>query len=129
MFKMGLRDSFGHLKYKLWSKERSGARIDPNSLRANNMRHTIGKHSTRVTTLFQTSLQSKVYTRSYVPLELQKSQLWEFRDSHLGVLGQNAIWMWPLGRAAENIIRGKVVASPSLGHGESCEFEVARGLS
>ncbi len=29
----------------------------------------------------------------------------------------------------ENTIKGKVVASPSLGHGESCEFVFAHGLS
>jgi hypothetical protein len=59
--------------------------------------------------------------------KLGESQLWEFRNSHLGVSGQNDIWvvvMWP---SIEYTIRGKVVASPpSLGRGESCEF-VARG--
>jgi hypothetical protein len=46
------------------------------------------------------------------PPKLQKSQLWEFRDSHLVVLGQNDIWvlvMWP---GIKYTIRGKVVASP-----------------
>jgi hypothetical protein len=38
--------------------------------------------------------------------------MWEFRNSHLGVLGQNAIWMWPLWRSAKYTIRGKVMASP-----------------
>ncbi len=49
-------------------------------------------------------------------------------DSHLGILGQNAIWMWALWRGTKYIIRGKVVAPPSLGRGESCEseFHVAR---
>jgi hypothetical protein len=27
MFKMGLHDPFGHLKHKLWQKERSGVKI------------------------------------------------------------------------------------------------------
>jgi hypothetical protein len=35
-----------------------------------------------------------------------------------------ALWL-----GIENNIRGKVVASPSLGHGEACEFVFARGLS
>jgi hypothetical protein len=35
-----------------------------------------------------------------------ESYLWEFRDSHLGVLGQNAIWMWASWRGIENTIRG-----------------------
>jgi hypothetical protein len=50
-------------------------------------------------------------------------------DSHLGVLGQNDIWVlvpWP---GIEYTIRGKVVAPPSLGRGVSCEFVFARGLS
>jgi hypothetical protein len=38
----------------------------------------------------------------------------EFRDSQVGVLGQKAIWMLPLWRAAENTIKGKVVASPKF---------------
>jgi hypothetical protein len=45
--------------------------------------------------LIYTSLRSKVYTRSYVLSKSWESQLWEFRDSHLGVLEQKVIWMWP----------------------------------
>jgi hypothetical protein len=58
---------------------------------------------------------SEVYTRNYAPPKLQESQLWEFWDSHSEVLGQNAIWMWPPWKVAENIIRGEVVASPKFG--------------
>jgi hypothetical protein len=36
-------------------------------------------------------------------------------DSHLGIPKQKAIWMWPLWRAIEYIINGKVVASPEFG--------------
>ncbi len=43
-----------------------------------------------------------------------KSQLWEFQDSHLGVLGQNAIWMWDSWKSTKYTIRGKVVASPKF---------------
>jgi hypothetical protein len=45
------------------------------------------------------------------------------------IVGQNVIWMlvpWP---GIEYIIRGKVVISPSPGHGESSEFEFAYGSS
>jgi hypothetical protein len=52
--------------------------------------------------------------QSYGPPKSQESKLWEFRDSHLGVLGQNDIWalvQWP---GIEYIIRGKVVASPKF---------------
>jgi hypothetical protein len=56
--------------------------------------------------------QSEVFTQSDGPPKLQESQLWEFRNSHLGFLGQNAIWVpvpWP---GTKYIIRGKMVASP-----------------
>jgi hypothetical protein len=49
------------------------------------------------------------------PAKLRESQFWEFRDSHLGILGQNVIWMlvqWPV---IEYTIRGKVVVSPKSG--------------
>jgi len=47
--------------------------------------------------------------------ESRESQLWEFRESHLGVLRQNVIMMWALWRDIEYIIRGKVVVSPKSG--------------
>jgi len=37
--------------------------------------------------------------------------------------------MWASWRGTKYAIRGKVVASPNLGHGESCEFEFAYGSS
>jgi len=80
------------------------------TLRVGGLHHIVGKLSIRATTFLQTSSQLEVYTQSYGPLKLQKSQLWEFRDSHLGVLRQNDIWvlvMWP---CIEYTIKGKVVA-------------------
>jgi hypothetical protein len=79
------------------------------------VRLTIEKLSIRVTTLFQTSSQLEVYTQSYIAPKLRKSQLWEFRDSHLGIPGQNVIWMWASWRGIEYTIRGKVVVSPKSG--------------
>jgi len=78
------------------------------------MRHTVGKLSMRATTLLQTSSWSKVHTQSYRSLKSQESQVWEFRNSHLGVLGQNAICMWASWRGTKYTIRGKVVASPKF---------------
>jgi hypothetical protein len=49
------------------------------------------------------------------PQSHEESQAWEFMDFHLGVLGQKAIWMWPLWRGTKYIIRGKVVASLTFG--------------
>jgi hypothetical protein len=62
------------------------------------VQHTGGKLSMRATTLLQTSSQSEVCTQSYDPPKSWESQLWEFRDSHLGVPGQNDSWVlvpWP----------------------------------
>ncbi len=44
--------------------------------------------------------------------KLHESQLWEFWDSHLGVSGQNDIWVLALWWSTKYIIRGKVMASP-----------------
>jgi hypothetical protein len=77
--------------------------------------HTIGKFLTTTITLLHTSPQSKVCTQSYGTPKSRESQLWEFQDSHLGVLGQNDIWVlvpWP---CTKYIIRGKVMASPKSG--------------
>jgi hypothetical protein len=79
------------------------------------MQHIIGKISTRATTLLQTSSKSEVCTQSYGGPKLRESQLWEFWDSHLGVSGQNVIWMWASWRGIEYTIRGKVMASPKSG--------------
>jgi hypothetical protein len=76
------------------------------------VRHTVGKISTRATTLLHTLSQSKVCTQSYGAPKLQEFQLWEFWDSHLGVPGQNAIWMWALWRGTKYTIKEKVVAPP-----------------
>jgi hypothetical protein len=51
----------------------------------------LGKLSTRATTLLQTSSQSEVFRKSYGPPKSRESQVWEFRDSHLGVPEQKAI--------------------------------------
>jgi hypothetical protein len=90
-------------------------RIAPISYFAGGVRCTIEKLSTKAITLLHTSFQLKVCTQSYGLSKLRKSQFWEFRDSHLGILGQNDIRVlvsWP---STKYIIRGKVVASPKSG--------------
>jgi hypothetical protein len=76
--------------------------------------NTVGKLSTKVTTLLHTSSQSEVCTQNYGPPKLE-SQFKEFQDSNLGILGQNDIWMLVLWPGTFNTIRGKVVASPKSG--------------
>jgi hypothetical protein len=41
------------------------------------MPHIVEKLSTRATTFLLTSLQSKVFTRSYGPPKVRKSQFWD----------------------------------------------------
>jgi hypothetical protein len=89
--------------------------IDPTLVFTGGVWHIVEKLLTRATTLLQTSLQSEVCTGSYEPSKSWESQLLEFRDSHLGVLRQKVIWMWPPWRVVEYIIWGKVVAPPESG--------------
>ncbi len=79
------------------------------------MQHIIGKLLTKATTFFKISFQLEVCRQSYGPPKLKESQHWKFRDSHLGIPGQNIIWVlvpWP---GTKYTIRGKVVASPKFG--------------
>jgi hypothetical protein len=97
MPKMGSHCSFGHLKHKLWPKEGARSRIvslipdqkksgiDPIYLTEDNVPHTVGKLSTRATTLLQTTLRSEVCSQSYGAPKSRESQLARFRDSHPGV--------------------------------------------
>jgi hypothetical protein len=52
--------------------------------------------------------------QSYGPLKSQESKLWEFQHSHLGVPGQNDIWVLVPCLSTKYIIRGKVLASPKF---------------
>jgi hypothetical protein len=98
--------------------------IDPIYLAADNVPHTVGKLSTRATTLLQSAFQSEVCSQSYGASKSWESQLSGFRDSRAGIPQESrerkAIWMWAPWRGPEYTIRGKVVASPSPGRGESC---------
>jgi len=91
------------------------SRIDPIYLSADSLRHTVGKLSTRATTLLEITSRSEVFSQSYGAPKPQESLLGRFRDSHLGVPGQKAIWMWAPWRGAEYTIKGKVMASPKSG--------------
>jgi len=78
-------------KRRAWSQtasltpDQKKSGIDPIYLAEDNMRHIIGKLSTRATTLLQTTLRSEVYSQSYGVPKLWESQLVRFRDSHPGV--------------------------------------------
>jgi len=86
--------------------------ISPIYLHAGGVPHTFEKLSMRATTFLETSPQLEVCIQYYGPLKLQEAQFQEFRDSPLGVLGQNDIWVLAPWLGIENIVRGEVVASP-----------------
>jgi hypothetical protein len=127
MSKMGLHDPFGHLKHKLWPKERPGVKLviwfpTTKSRQSIKFPHVqvvcdipFEKLLTKATILLQTSFQSKGRTQTYGAPKLRKSQPWEFQNSHLGIPGQNAIWMWASWKGTKYTIRGKVVTSPKSG--------------
>jgi hypothetical protein len=123
---MGSHDPFGHLKHKLWSKERLRVKL------ANWLPTTKSQESTqfccvqvacdiplessrRGLQLCFRSHYNQKSTREIMGPKVARDPIVGFRDSHLGVPGQNAIWMWPPWRDAKNIIRGKLVASPKSG--------------
>ncbi len=101
------------------------SRINPIYLSTDGVQHTVGKLSTRATTLLQIAFRSEVYSQSYGAPKLQESQLGRFQ----GVPGRKTIWMWALWRGAKYTIRGRVVASPKFGPWRVLCVCVARGSS
>jgi hypothetical protein len=64
--------------------------IDPIYLAVDNVRHTVGKFSTRATTFFQTAPRSEVCLQSYGAPKSRESRLARFRDSRAGVPGEKS---------------------------------------
>jgi hypothetical protein len=121
---MGSHDPFGHLKHKLWPKERSRVKLAvwlpstkswestqfPRVQVACNISLKISRQGLHF--CIKVHLNQKSTCKVMGPPKSWESQLWEFRDSHLGVLRQNAIWMWASWKGTKYIIRGKVMVSP-----------------
>ncbi len=61
--------------------------IDLIYLATDDVQHTVGKLSTRATTLLEVAPRFKVLLQSYGAPKSQKSWLAQFQDSHLGVMG------------------------------------------
>jgi hypothetical protein len=93
------------------------------------VRHTIGNLLRRATSLLQTSSQYEVWAGSYELPKSRESKPGQFRDSSLRVPRIKTIWMQVSQSNAENIIWGKVVASPEFGPWWVKWVRVARGLS
>jgi hypothetical protein len=89
------------------TSDQKKSRIDPIYLAADNVRHTVGKISTRATTLLQTTPRSEMRLQSYGVPKLQESQLARFRDSHSGVPGEKShLDVGPVERCRVNPLQG-----------------------
>jgi NADPH-dependent curcumin reductase CurA len=77
------------------------------------MQHIVEKFLTRAITLLQTSIQSKVSTKSFGFPKSQESQF-RVKTPDLGVPRQNDIWVQLSWLGIENTIRAKVVACPKF---------------
>jgi hypothetical protein len=80
-----------------------------------NVPYMIGKLLERICLKWACITHSDTSNTKLWPPKSWKSQFWEFRDSQMGVLGQNDIWVLILWPSTEYTIRGKVVASPKSG--------------
>jgi hypothetical protein len=122
MSKMASHGPFGHPQHKLCVKERPrqlkvGNRPDPRACRQ------ISTHR------WKALKESYKFALDLILIGGLSKELWiakvsgiqigtisgQFRDSHLGVPGQKAIWMRPPWSVAKYTIWGKVVASPESG--------------
>jgi hypothetical protein len=141
MSKMGSHDSFGHLKHKLWPKERPEVKL------AIWLPTTKSRESTRFTWLQMTchiSLESsqrglqlsfrphcdRRSAKEVMRLQSPGSPYWrDFETPMRESRERKAIWMQALWRVTEYTIRGKVVASPKSGPWWVLCVRVARGSS
>jgi len=105
------------------------SRIDSNFVHADEVRYTIGKLSTRATTLLQTSSRSEVWARSYGPQSCENPTLvvsgLPFRNPRT----KRPFGCGPCEDAQRILYGGRWWLPLSLGRGESCESKVACGLS
>jgi hypothetical protein len=153
MSKMGSNCSFGHLKHKLWAKERPGVKLAVWLPTTKSQESTqfpcvqatcdiLLKSSRRGLQLFfwlhcdRSSSQEVMHPQSRgspgwcnFGTPSWESRLMQFRDSLLGVPGQNTICMWPPWWGTEYTIKGKVVASPKSGPWWILCVRVAHGSS
>jgi hypothetical protein len=148
MSKMGLHDPFEVLKHKLWPKEGPGIKVaiwlptiksqeSPNFLmwrwRVIYRWKTLhkGYNFASCLTPNRRSAHKVMGLHSYMSPNFGNfgTLTWESQNSHLRVPGQNDIWVLASWLGIKNTIRGKVVASPNPGRGESYEFVFARGSS
>jgi len=122
MSKMGSHGPFGHLKYKLWPREGPRVKLTIWLLTIKSKKSPWFPRDFLMckwcaTYRWKALDEGYKFFSNFISIrglyaKLQKTQLWEFWDSHLGALGQNVIWMWVSQKGTKYTIRGKVVVSP-----------------
>jgi hypothetical protein len=131
---MGSHCSFGHLKHKLWPKEGPGVKLSvwlPTRKSWELTRFTWLHRACDIPLKsFRWELQlcfrshcNQRFVRKVMGLQSRKSPIWHaFGTPTRESWERKAIWMQASWSTIKYTIRGKVVASPSLGHGESSVF-------
>jgi hypothetical protein len=124
---VGLYDPFGHLKHKLWPKEGPRVKLtiwlptikiqESTQFPCVQVLCDISLESSRrgLQLCFRPHLNQRSINKVMGPQSCESLDFGNFRDSHIGIPGQNAIWMWASWRGTEYTIRGKVMASPKSG--------------
>jgi hypothetical protein len=136
MFKMGLHEPFRYLKHKLWQKKGLGVKLSIWFLATKSWKLA---WFTCIHVAYRLKALKKGYNfvSNLTSIWGQHKKLWASKvkgDSISGIfqLGSPGT-KWHLGArpmpSIENIIRGEVVASPSLGRDEFCEFVFVRDSS
>jgi hypothetical protein len=132
MSKMGSHDPFGYLKHKLWPKERPRVKLSiwlPTIKSQESPWFTCAQVAYHI--LLKISWQGlqlcfKLHLNRRSTKEVMGFQscgslnFGNFRTFNLGIPRQNDNWVQAPWLGINNTIRGKVVASPKSGFGESC---------
>ncbi len=134
MSKMVSHDPFGNFEHKLWPKERLGVKLAIRLLTTKSWEspwfpymqvvwHILLERSQQVLQLSSKPHLNRRFSRKVMgPQSCNNPSFgnfeiptWEFQDSHLGVLGQNDIWVLVSWLGIKYTIKGKVMVSPKFG--------------
>jgi hypothetical protein len=142
MFKMGSHRPFGHLKQKLWPKERSKVKLAiwlPTTKTRKSTRFPFLAYRERVTYRWKALDDDYNFPSNLIASGGLHAKLCTSKVARVLVVGisgfpfgsprEKVIWMWPPWKVAEYIIREKVVASPKSRPWWVLYVRVARGSS
>jgi len=141
MSKMGLHDPFGHLKHKLWPKERSGVKLsiwlfDSWPLKVGN-RHGFLTCKWCVTYHWKALDMGDNFDLDITSIGGLHTKLWASKIAKVPILGILGLqlgspmtkWHLDASFVAKHRDGGRWWLPPNLGRGQSCESMFARGSS